>query len=254
VRVALLDSNGAIFFALMQHIAVHGKRRPLEALGSAVSPKKPMTLTEWDRLLLHRLDRLGRSVVDMALANQASSEPLRQLLATDMHAVLPPTLATDPDPDTQATLLHRATIVDGVVALDVLLEKGAWGCSTSNAVLRPYCLLCECRVADQVRTPGTDMMARDIVGGTALHAAAGSGATKCVERLLQMDVLGRLLFAEDYDGAVPLHYAAASGHVGVMKALLSAYAQRVGTVDPRDRFGTRRSALCCVAVSQESLS
>jgi len=90
------------------------------------------------------------------------------------------------------------------------------------------------------------MMARDIVGGTALHAAAGAGATKCVERLLQMDVLGRLLFAEDSDGAVPLHYAAASGHVGVMKALLSAYAQRVGTVDPRDRFGTR-GALPCVA-------
>jgi hypothetical protein len=74
----------------------------------------------WQPLLLHRRDRWGRAIVDAALGNPASGAPMHLLLTL----YVPAAAAADADPATGATLLHRAALMDGRPALDVLLSTG----------------------------------------------------------------------------------------------------------------------------------
>ena len=132
---ALCESGSDIFQMLLHHIEQtgrpilspsRGRSSPKRGQAAASAASKP-TLTAWIVLLQDRLDRLGRSVLDLALANATSTEPLRVLLTSIDPLYLPATVAADPDPGTGATLLHRAAVFDGVLALDVLLSNSTGG-------------------------------------------------------------------------------------------------------------------------------
>ena len=122
-KAALYDRDGGgLLQTLLNEIdrQRRASRSPSRTALVAASPTA-LSLSAWIVLLQDRLDRFGRSVLDVALANPQSSEPLSLLLTSVDPPYLPATAATDPDPGTGATLLHRAALCDSVLAVNLLL-------------------------------------------------------------------------------------------------------------------------------------
>jgi ankyrin repeat protein len=81
--------------------------------------------------------------------------------------------------------------------------------------------------------------AADGSGTNALHAAAGTGRSRCLALLLDSAAGAALLHARCAAGLTPLHYACRAAHPGCVELLLSRGAQVSGRANP---FGHVQSA------------